>query len=61
MTIEAKQFNLLAILTGIIVLGYFGAATYAFTTGIITWQMFSGAVGPIAGALSGYWLRGIQQ
>lgn len=58
MTTEAKQFNFLAILTGIVVVGYIGVSAYAFATNLTSWQEFSGAVGPIAGTLLGYWLRG---
>lgn len=53
-----KQFNFLSILTAIVVLGYLGASIYAFIANAATWQEFSGAVGPIAGALLGYWLGG---
>lgn len=53
-----KQFNFLSILTALVVLGYIGASVYAFVQHAATWQEFSGAVGPIAGALLGYWLGG---
>lgn len=57
MTIVAKQFNFLSIMTAIVVLGYLGASIYAFSVKIATWQEFSSAIGPLAGALLGYWLR----
>ena len=53
-----KQFNFLSILTGIVVLAYIGASVYAFIQAKATWQEFSSAIGPLAGALMGYWLRG---
>jgi hypothetical protein len=58
MAIETKQFNFLAVLTGIVVLGYVGVSAAAFLRSVTTWQDFSGAAGPIAGTLLGYWLRG---
>lgn len=61
MNLEARQFNFLSILTALVVLGYVGAAVYAFSASLATWAQFSGAVGPIAGALLGYWLRGVKQ
>ena len=53
-----KTFNFLSWLTALVVLGYVGISAYAFTKASVTWQDFSGAVGPLAGALLGYWLRG---
>ena len=53
-----KTFNFLSWLTALVVLGYVGISAYAFTEASVTWQDFSGAVGPLAGALLGYWLRG---
>lgn len=61
MTNEAKAFNFLAWLTGLVVVGYVGVSGYAFATSAATWAEFSGAVGPLAGALLGYWLRGAQE
>lgn len=57
---EKTQFNFLAILTALVVLGYLGVSGYAFAVNLATWAEFSGAIGPLAGALLGYWLRGAQ-
>jgi hypothetical protein len=61
MSIETKQFNFVSVLTALVVLGYVGVSGYAFASGTATWQEFSGAVGPLSGALLGYWLRGANQ
>ena len=45
-------------LTAIVVLLYIGTAAYVFVRNGVTWQEFSAAVGPIAGLLIGYWVRG---
>lgn len=58
MTIETRSFNFLAWLTGIVVLLYIGASIVALYRAQIDWQQFSGVVGPIAGLLLGYWVRG---
>lgn len=58
MSIDTKTFNFLSILTALVVIGYVGASIYAFASSAATWQQFSGAIGPIAGTLTGYWLRG---
>ena len=58
MTLDAKQFNFLSILTALVVVGYLGVSIYAFVQAKVTWQEFSSAIGPVAGALMGYWLRG---
>ena len=55
---DNNQFTFLAILTALVVLGYLGISAYAFITTAATWQEFSGAIGPIAGMLLGYWIRG---
>ena len=57
---DSKSFSFLSWLTGIVVLLYIGAAIVAFLKAAITWQDFSGAVGPMAGLLLGYWVRGEQ-
>ncbi len=57
---DIKEFNFLSWLTGIVVLLYIGASILAFMNSAITWQEFSGAVGPMAGLLLGYWVRGAQ-
>lgn len=53
-----REFNFLAWLTGLVVLLYVGASIYTLAKNMTTWQEFSGAVGPIAGLLIGYWVRG---
>ncbi|MEN6540839.1 MAG: hypothetical protein ABFC67_14625 [Mizugakiibacter sp.] len=58
MSLETRQFNFLSVLTAIVVVGYVVASGWAFVQHAATWQEFSGAVGPIAGTLLGYWLRG---
>lgn len=45
-------------LTGLVVLLYIGAAVVAFVNKQVSWNEFSGAIGPIAGLLLGYWVRG---
>lgn len=57
---DIKEFNFLSWLTGIVVLLYIGASIVSFMKSAITWQDFSGAVGPMAGLLLGYWVRGAQ-
>lgn len=57
---DSKSFGFLSWLTGIVVLLYIGAAIVALAKGTIAWQEFSGAVGPMAGLLLGYWVRGEQ-
>lgn len=58
MSIERNEFNFLSILTGLVVLGYVGVSAYVLINHATTWQDFSGAVGPIAGMLLGYWVKG---
>ena len=53
-----REFNFLALLTGLVVLMYVGASIYALAQRGLTWDDFSGAIGPIAGLLIGYWVRG---
>ncbi len=55
---DRNEFNFLSILTALVVLGYVAMSAYALGTGATTWQDFSGAVGPIAGMLLGYWVKG---
>ena len=50
----------LATLTAIVVLGYLAVSAYAFFRADLAWADFSGAVGPLAGTLLGYWIRGQQ-
>lgn len=45
-------------LTTIVVLMYIGTACFSFWRNGMTWQDFSATVGPVAGLLLGYWVRG---
>ncbi len=56
-----KRFNFLSWLTAIVLLLYIVPAIFAFNKTTITWQEFSGAVGPLAGVLLGYWVKGLQE
>ena len=56
--VAKREFNFLAALTAIVVLVYIGASSVALIRAVVTWQEFSGAVGPLAGLLLGYWVRG---
>lgn len=58
MSETTREFNFLAWLTALVVLMYVGASIYALTASMTSWQDFSGAIGPIAGLLIGYWVRG---
>lgn len=53
-----SNVKFLSWLTGLVVLLYIGTAIFAFCKAMSTWQDFSGAVGPMAGLLLGYWVRG---
>lgn len=55
-----SKLNPVAVLTVVVVVMYGGASAWAFAVAGITWQEFSGAVGPIAGTLLGYWMRGVK-
>lgn len=55
-----SKLNPVAVLTIVVVVVYGGASAWAFAASGITWQEFSGAVGPIAGTLLGYWMRGVK-
>ena len=55
-----REIKFLSWLTGLVVLLYIGTAMYAFVRNGLPWQDFSGAVGPMAGLLLGYWVRGEQ-
>ena len=48
----------IAYMTALVVLGYLAVSGYAMFKSTIGWADFSGAIGPIAGTLMGYWLRG---
>lgn len=53
-----NQVKFLGWLTAIVLLLYVGAAEFAFFRNGLPWADFSGTVGPIAGLLLGYWVRG---
>jgi hypothetical protein len=58
MDILGKTFSFVRTLTALVVLGYVAISGYAFAAQGISWQEFSGAIGPIAGMLLGYWIKG---
>lgn len=58
MGMERSEFNFLSILTALVVLVYVGVSAFAMLQGSTTWPDFSGAVGPVAGLLLGYWVKG---
>lgn len=58
MSLEIRQFNYLAWLTGIVVLVLLAGALWALITGGITFEVFAAAVGSPAGALVGWAARG---
>ena len=60
MSDTTRQFNFLAAMTGLVVLGYVGTSMYAFVRSGLSWADFSGTVGPMAGLLLGYWVRGAE-
>lgn len=51
----------IAYMTALVVLGYLAVSGYAMFKSTIGWADFSGAIGPIAGTLLGYWIRGAQK
>lgn len=55
---QAKTFNFLSVLTGIVVLVYLATGVYALVSGMINWEVFAGAFGSPATMLLGYWVRG---
>ena len=57
---EAKQFDFLSALTGVVVLVFLGAAVYALVEMKISFEVFAAAVGSPASALIGFWVRGKQ-
>lgn len=61
MELAGKTFDFLSALTAVVVLLYVGVSVWAFATSAVTWEQFSGVVGPIAGLLLGYFVRGVQQ
>lgn len=58
MTLESKQFDYLAWLTGVAVLALLGGALWALITKEITFAVFSGVVGTPVATLIGWWARG---
>lgn len=53
-----SRLNPVGVLTVLVVLIYAVVSAMVFVRMGISWQDFSGAIGPIAGTLVGYWLRG---
>lgn len=52
------RVTLLAILTLVVVLSYAGSIIWTLYTGAVDFKEFSAALGPIAGTLLGFWIRG---
>jgi hypothetical protein len=53
-----SEFTFVRGMTGVVVFLYVAAAATALAVKMITWQEFNAAVGPLAGTLLGYWIRG---
>lgn len=60
-TLETRQFNYLAWLTGIVVLVYLVGSTWALVTSLITFQDFVTAIGVPGLPLIGWAARGAKQ
>jgi hypothetical protein len=60
MSIEAKQMDVVTVLTGLFALVYIGGALFALVTGAIDYAKFLAAIGAPALPLFGYWIRGRQ-
>lgn len=60
MTLEAKQLDVLTVLTGLFALVYIGGSVFALVTGAIDYDKFLAAIGAPALPLFGYWIRGRQ-
>lgn len=58
MDLERRRFDFLAIMTFMVVVLYLGAHVWAVATGALRFQEFVANVGPLAGMLLGYWVRG---
>lgn len=58
MSLEVKQFNYLAWLTGVAVVVLLGGAVWALVTGEITFSVFAATVGSPVSALVGWAARG---
>lgn len=59
MTIETRQFNFMAWMSGIAVLVFLGGAVFALYTHQITFDTFAAAVGSTVSALLGWAARGM--
>lgn len=57
MTLEAKQLDALAVLTGVFVIAYVGGAVHGLVTAAITAQEYLAVIGAPALPLFGYWLK----
>lgn len=53
-----KTTDYVAILTLVLVLGYLAGAIYSLMDGTSSFKEFSAAIGPLAGTMLGYWVRG---
>ena len=56
--LEKGKLTFLAVLTLVVVSVYVVAAAFALWQGGMDFKEFSAAVGPLAGMLLGYWVRG---
>lgn len=54
MTLEAKQLDVLTVLTGLFALVYIGGAVFALVTGAIDYDKFLAAIGAPALPLFGF-------
>lgn len=55
---DKKIVNMLGVLTIIIMLLYVGISSFSYISGNINFETFTVVVGPIAGTLLGYWIKG---
>lgn len=58
MSAESRKTNFLALLTFAVVTVYTVAAAWAMVANGLGFADFSAAIGPMAGMLLGYWVRG---
>lgn len=59
MTIETRQFNFMAWMSGIAVLVFLGGAVFALVMNQISFEVFAGTVGSTVSALLGWAARGM--
>lgn len=56
--LERRTFDFLAILTVLVVLMYVGMHVWGVLSGLLKFSDLTTNVGPMAGMLLGYWVRG---